>query len=135
MTALAKDRITPRRSGEDMVDPVAAGAVIHAGALVVLDATGYAAPGSTVLNLVARGVAQAAVDNSGGADGDKTVAVRRGIHHFANDGVDTVDRTHIGGTAYIVDDQTVASTDGTGTRSAAGTIIDVDADGVWVDVG
>lgn len=134
MTALAKDRLTPRRAGEDLADPVAADAVIYAGALIVLGATGYAAPGSTALNLVARGVAQEAVDNTGGADGDLTVRSRRGVFRFANDGTDTIDRTHIGGTAYIVDDQTVAATDGTGTRSAAGTIVDVDVDGVWVEI-
>ena len=39
------------------------------------------------------------------------------------------------GTAYIVDDQTVAKTNGSSTRSAAGTIVDVDAQGVWVRVG
>ncbi|MFB0515162.1 MAG: hypothetical protein ACETWG_00985, partial [Candidatus Neomarinimicrobiota bacterium] len=36
---------------------------------------------------------------------------------------------------YIVDDQTVAKTDGTGTRSPAGFIEDVDSNGVWVLVG
>ena len=33
----------------------------------------------------------------------------------------------------MVDDQTVAKTDGTGTRSAAGVVVNVDALGVWVD--
>lgn len=33
-------------------------------------------------------------------------------------------------TAYIVDDQTVAATDGTGTRSAAGRIVLIEWDGV-----
>lgn len=135
MTALTKDRIAPRRVGEDVVDPVAANAVVYVGALVVLNATGYAAPGSTSTTLTARGVAEEAVDNTGGADGDLTVKLRRGVFRFTNDGGDPIDRTHIGGTAYIVDDQTVAATNGAGTRSAAGTIIDVDADGVWVDVG
>lgn len=135
MAALAKDRNTPRREGDQVNDPVAAGARIHAGSFVVLSATGYAAPGSTALNLSARGLAEEPVDNTGGADGDLTVAVRRGIFRFANEAGDLVARTHIGGTAYVVDDQTVAATDGVGTRSAAGKIVDVDADGVWVEVG
>lgn len=133
--ALSADRATPKRDGKQFSDPVAASAQIYAGALVVLNATGYAAPGSTATGLAARGVAQANVDNSAGADGDLNVPVEAGVHRFRNDGTDTVDRTHIGGLAYIVDDETVASTDGTGTRSAAGTIVDVDSVGVWVDVG
>jgi hypothetical protein len=76
--------------------------------------------------------ADAAVSNAGGADGAVTVPVRRGCFRFANNGDCT--RAHIGGSAYAVDDQTVASTDGTSTRSAVGTIRDVDALGVWVEI-
>lgn len=135
MTAQTEGRNTPYRSGVDFVDPVAAASLIYEGALYCLNAAGDAVPGSTALNLTARGVAQVRADNSGGAAGDISVSGRAGIFRFNNDGVDTVDRTHIGGSAYIVDDNVVASTDGTGTRSAAGTIVDVDADGVWVKVG
>jgi len=41
----------------------------------------------------------------------------------------------IGTYCYIVDDQTVAKTDGTATRSSAGKVFDVDAQGVWVEIG
>ncbi len=133
MVALTQDRPTPERAGVDQADPVAAGAVIYAGALVALNATGYAVPGATATGLVARGVAQEAVDNSAGADGAVSVASKRGVFRFANDG--SVGRADIGATAYIVDDQTVANNDATGTRSAAGKIIDVDSVGVWVQVG
>ena len=34
---------------------------------------------------------------------------------------------------YIVDDETVAKTDGTATRSAAGKVVGLDSDGVWVE--
>lgn len=132
MTALTKDRHSPWREASSVSDPVAAGVKIFAGALVVLDAAGNAAPGSTATGLTARGRAEAHIDNSGGAAGDAVITVRRGVFHFENDG--SINRTHIGGTAYIVDDQTLAATDGTGTRSAAGKIIDVDADGVWVEL-
>ncbi len=137
MAALTSDRNTPERLGLDFVDPVAAGAKIFAGALVVLDAAGNAAPAATATGLTARGVAQEQVDNSGGGAGDLTVRTRAGIFPFANDG--SVSRADIGGTAWIVDDQTVANNDGdTGagpTRSVAGTIVDVNADGVWVRIG
>ena len=68
-------------------------------------------------------------------DGEVRVTVRRGWHSFNNSaGADEVTRMHLGQTAYIVDDETVALTDGTATRSAAGEIVDVDSDGVWIDI-
>jgi hypothetical protein len=136
MGALAKDRVTPRRANEDFSFPVAAGAVIYAGALVALSATGYATPGAVAATLQAVGVAQEAVDNAGGQDGDKTVKVRNGAFLFANSAAgDLIALTEIGETCYIVDDQTVAKTDNGGARSPAGMVVDVDADGVWVFVG
>ena len=131
MAQLNTDRATPRRSGVDHSDPVKAGAVIWSGAIVVIDsATGFAAPGSTALGLVVRGVADERVDNTGGANGAINVATSVGVYRFKND--TSVTRQHIGLPAYIVDDQTVASDNGAGTRSAAGIIDDVDAHGVWV---
>lgn len=135
MVALTQPRNTPTRKGSNIGDPVAAGATIHAGALVVLVAAGFATAGSTATGLKARGVAQYSVDNSDGADGDQLIETERGAFRFENDAGDAIDRTHIGSNAYIVDDQTVAATDGTGTRSVAGKIIDVDTSGVWVEVG
>ncbi len=127
MTALAADRITniSKRDGVRYVDPVAASALIYAGALVVLNASGYATKGSTATGLIARGVAVRQVDNSSGADGDEDVETEAGVFDFINNG--GITRAHIGDLAYIVDDQTVAETDGGGTRSAAGTIKDIDS--------
>jgi len=133
MTALTKDRNTPCRTGSSYNDPVAAGVKIYAGSITVLDAAGNAAPGSAATGLKARGMAQEQVDNSAGSAGEKAVNSRPGIYQLANDG--TITRADIGGTAYIVDDQTVADNDGTGTRSAAGKIEDVDSGGVWVQLG
>jgi len=133
MVALSKDKKTNERAGVDYSDPVAAGAQIFAGALVVLDAIGYAQPGTTAVGLTARGVAQENVDNSAGADGDLNAPSKSGRFHFANDG--TIARVDIGSNAYIVDDQTVADNDGGTTRSIAGVIKDVDSDGVFVQVG
>lgn len=136
MTALTKDRDTPRRAGRDYYDPVAAGKTIHAGALVALDSSGNATPGATATTLIARGVAQETVDNSAGSAGDAHVKTMAGVFRFENDGTDTCERTDIGGDAWIVDDQTVANADtGTPSRSKAGTIKDVDDDGVWVAIG
>lgn len=136
MAALTVDRDTPRRAGIEFRDPVAASKTLYAGALVVLDASGNAAPGSTATGLTARGCAQETVDNSGGSAGDVSVPVRAGVFRFANSAsTDEIKRTEIGDTCYIVDDQTVAKTDATSTRSEAGTVVDVDTDGVWVRIG
>jgi len=105
---------------------------IYAGSLVCLDASGNLVPGSVATTLIARGRAEEQVDNSAGSAGDKLCVSRKGIFKFANDG--TIDRANIGDTAYIVDDQTVADNNGTSTRSAAGTIVQVDSDGVWISI-
>ena len=133
MTAATKPTNTPERQLHRVVDPVAAAVNCHAGAIAVLDAAGNTKPGVTATGLTARGVFVESADNSAGAAGDLSIVVEKGVYRFANDGTDTIDRTHIEGTAYIVDDLTVAATDGIGTRSAAGRIVDVDDVGVWVE--
>lgn len=133
--ALTKDRNTLRRDGVQFNDPVAASTRIFAGSLMCLDASGNAVPGSTATTLTARGVAQEQVDNSAGAAGDLRIESRRGVFPFANSAAaDEITRADIGANAYIVDDQTVAKTDGTATRSVAGVIRDVDSDGVWIEI-
>ena len=135
MTALTKDRNTVRRDGVQFSDPVAAATRIFAGSLVCLNASGYAVPGATSTTLKARGVAQEQVDNSAGAAGDLRIETRRGVFPFANStSTDEITRADIGATAYIVDDQTVAKTSATNTRSVAGVIRDVDSHGVWVEI-
>lgn len=129
MVALTQRRFAKRRTGDMFTDPVKAAVDIHEGALVVLDA-GFAAPGRVAVGLKARGVCLTSALNAGGAAGAINVNVGTGTYQFNNDG--TVLRTHIGASAYIVDDNTVAAADGGGTRSIAGLIIDVDADGVWI---
>ncbi|MCG8436193.1 MAG: hypothetical protein MJA83_19415 [Gammaproteobacteria bacterium] len=133
--ALTGDKNAPERDGRLASYPAAAGVVIYNGALVVLNA-GNAAPGFTALNLVAVGRADQQVDNTGGIAGAKTVTVRRGVFLFNNSaGVDEIGLGDVGSDCFIVDDETVALTNGTNTRSPAGKIFDVDAQGVWVRVG
>lgn len=134
MVALAAARNTPRREPGVEGHPVKGATKIYQGGLVCLDATGWAVPGAVATTLVARGRAEETVDNTG-ANGAKSVKVRQGIFLFANSAAgDAITRAEIGDDCYIVDDQTVAKTDGTGTRSKAGKIRDVDAQGVWVEI-
>lgn len=130
--SLTQDRNTGMKATEVLVVPVAAAKKIFAGALVMANATGYATPGATATGQMYLGRAEEYVDNSSGADGDATVEIRRNkAFKWANDG--SITQAHLMQTAYIVDDETVAATDGTSTRSAAGRIVGIDADGVWVE--
>lgn len=134
MPALNQDRNTLRRDGTQIEPPVAANARIYGGALVAITATGLAVPGSTAVGLRSAGVAELRADNTGGADGAIRVRLNRLPHQFANStAADAITLADIGSDCYIVDDQTVAKTNGSGTRSRAGRVFDVDADGVWVD--
>lgn len=135
MAALTEGRNTPERQGALSEHPVAASTKIFEGALVVLDASGNAEPGATATGKTAIGRCEERADNSAGSAGDINVKVRAGIFRWNNSSGDAIDRTHIDGTAYIEDDNTVSATDGGSTQSAAGRIVDVDSDGVWVATG
>ena len=102
--ALTKDRMTPVRDGEVMPFAVAAGAQIFQGALVATNAAGFLVAGSAATGLTYIG---------------------RADEH--------VDQSLVGKTCYILDDETVAATDATGTRSAAGKVLAVETAGVWVE--
>ncbi|RSU57200.1 hypothetical protein [Sphingobium yanoikuyae] len=135
MTAIAADRPTKRRSRGVPVRKMAA-VKVYAGTIVALNASGYLTSGVVATTLVDPGVAAETVDNSGGAAGDLSCRTEKGIWQFANSAsTDLIGITEIGKTCYIVDNQTVAKTDGGGTRSIAGKVYDVDAQGVWVDFG
>lgn len=128
MTALVKN--TPRtRVGDGLrfVDPVAAATLIHAGAMVALNAAGNAIPAIPSATRM-RGVALAEADNSDGATGDENVMIERGSFLVANNG--TINRTHIGGSVYVVDDNTV----GAAGTLIAGKCLDVTTQGVVVEI-
>ena len=132
---LTQDRDTKSKPGVDYSAPAAAGILVHAGALLVLDASGNATPGETATTLTAAGRAKDRVDNTGGAAGDEQVPYDKGVFHYKNSAAaDEITRAEIGDDCYIVDDETVAKTDGTGTRSIAGKIDEIDANGVWVKI-
>ncbi len=131
---LTQDRMTASREGEVMPFAVGAGQEIFQGALVATNATGFLVAGAAATGLTYIGRADEHVDNSGGADGDETVLVRRKqAFLWKNSDADPVGQSLVGKTCYILDDETVAATDGTGTRSEAGTVLVVESNGVWVE--
>jgi hypothetical protein len=143
MAALTSTRST-QRFGVNAVEPsfnfpIKAATKCIQGGIAVIDA-GYVCPGRTALGLIAAGVFDstppAGIDNTGGAAGALTAPVRRGIFKFANSAAgDAIAQADVGAPCFIVDDQTVAKTDGINTRSFAGVIMQVDSDGVWVEIG
>lgn len=133
MAALAQDRDTPERRGLNFGMPAAASKTFYRGAMVAVNAAGYATPGATATTLKGLGRVKGRV-TSPGADGAVTVEYERGVFRFGNSAdADLITRADIGATAYMVDDQTVAKTNGSNTRSPAGIIRDVDTFGVWIE--
>ncbi len=130
MGALSQDRNTPSREGVITSHDVAATTKIYGGSIVMLDSSGNAAPATAASGLICAGCAEEQVDNSSGSAGDLKVKVRKGTRRFANGA--SITKADIGDLAFALDDQTVGKT-GT-SRSAVGRIVDVDSDGVWVDM-
>ncbi len=138
MTVLAAGRQTNRRGevhhlfGKGVQD----GVTIFEGGITVIDvATGYLRPGRASTTDVVVGVA---VDTYvGGATAGAVIAsCHAGVFAFATAAAaDEILLNDIGKICYVVDDQTVGLTDGTGTRIPAGYIFDVDSHGVWVALG
>jgi hypothetical protein len=114
--------------------PMAASTTIWQGSMVAVNAAGNAIPGSTSTTIKRAGRAEATKTNSGAA-GAELIRIQRGCFRYGNstagDAITNADRY---ADCYIVDDQTVAKTDGTGTRSVAGKVVDVDSIGVWVQI-
>jgi hypothetical protein len=136
--ALAADRNTPRRDGQQLSLGVATGKTIYAGGLVMKSSTGYATPGAAATLGTSIGIGRSN-ENQVNAGADGAIAVLTdcyGIYRFANSAAgDAITIADIRRACYIVDDQTVARTSNNGARCVAGIIADVDASGVWVDFG
>jgi hypothetical protein len=106
---------------------------------VVVASAGYAQPATAATGLTCLGVALKTVDNtvSGHTLGALQVPIQRGQFWLANSSAgDAIAAANRGAPCYLVDDQTVALTDSNGTRSLAGTVIDVSSTlGVLVELG
>lgn len=134
--ALSANRNTVERANNLFHFPVAASTKIYQGSLVCINASGLAVPASTSTTLKCVGRAEQLADNSVGLASAINIQVKRGCFKFANSAsADLIALKDIGTNAYLVDDQTVALTNGTNTRSIAGIIRDVDSDGgVWIEI-
>ncbi len=133
--SLSADRDTKKRDGKRYAALAATNVKIFARSLIARNATGYAVPGSTSTTLKTLGCSCAFVDNTGGADGAQSVEYEKGVFLFKNSASgDLITIADVENDCYIVDDETVAKTNGTNTRSIAGKIKAVEATGVWVEI-
>lgn len=135
MTAAVKDRDTQQRQGVRRALPVLAATLLYAGVMAVVGAAGFLTNASTAVGLRCVGVTRGRIDNSTGANGAVQGEVERGVFGpFANSAAaDQIALSELGQDCYIVDNQTVAKTNGGATRSVAGKVFDVNPDGVWVE--
>lgn len=143
MTALAQERLTkdigfplPVRGSY----PIAANTRIFKGSQVAVDSAGRAIPATTIAGGAVRvvGKASSTVDNRtgselGGAAGAASVEVEFGCYGWENStSADEIANDDVGKPCFAVDDQTVALTDGSSTRRAAGFISEVRGGKVYV---
>lgn len=132
MVALTADRNTAMKQGDLRVGLVGAATKTFKGAIVMRNAAGYLIKGATAVGSFGVGISQTYADNTAGANGALSINWRPGVAYLANLAADLCLVTDIGAKCWIADDQTVARTNGGATRSPAGVIEDVDANGVWV---
>lgn len=121
MASLENVRNTEYEAGDTRTFLVEEGVIIYHGALVVLNAAGYAEPGKVDTGLFCVGKADETVDNSLGEDGYASVAVHISNacrdFYWDNDTTDPVTQAHVGRSVYVFDDHTVSS-DSSGTSVA-----------------
>ena len=130
MVALTADRNTPEALGTEREGLLGAAQSIFIGSILMRNVAGQLIKGATALGSV--GVGRAEKRGTSVAAGVTSQRYRSGVHRFANQAGDLVVTADIGAACFIVDDQTVAKTNGTATRSPAGIVDGVDALGVWV---
>lgn len=130
-TACAAPRNTPHRTGEKVSLTMASNVIVYAGSMVCVDSSGLANPAADTSGFAVIGMAEQTVDNRTAVYvATKKITVDRGVFRWAN--ADVIAAADIGKIVYVTDDATVNKTGG-GQNIIAGSVIDVDSDGVWVD--
>ena len=145
MTALAASKALYKLDGSPL--PVQIGykqkisTTIYPGALCAVDTTGYCRPARTSTTDAVVGYAKKNPRAATGlytstVAGDTYVEVAAGVIELNNSASsDEITITEIWDYCYVVDDQTVAKTDGTSTRVRAGRVVGLTGAGVLVLVG
>lgn len=139
MTATTTPINTEYRDGILIPIALAASAIVLQGTFAVVGTNGFALASAAVGgdDQVCVGVWESDAENTG-ANGAAVGLVRRKKQFLvANSATDPVTQAELGLQIYIEDNQTVAKTDGTGTRSVAGRFMGFDTEyttHVWVEI-
>lgn len=130
------ERNTSYKDRELLSLNLAAAAKVEGGKMVAVNATGYAIEGADTANIIIMGVADQTIDNTAGADGAKSVRVRRGkAFLLKNSATNPVTQASVGADVYVEDDETVAVAAGPTNDIVAGQCLGVESAGVCVAIG
>ena len=126
MTALAADKELSFR-GEPCIREYSAGVdVLYMGALIMIDANGYAVAGADTASCKYVGICVEQCDNSGGSAGDLDVKVETGgMGREVKVALTSVEQADVGAVMYISDDQTVGDKTATTNDCAAGILTEL----------
>jgi hypothetical protein len=128
-------QLPPERDGKTRELPVAAGAVISKGDIVIYNGTACIAASEGAGRDAYFGVGIATHSVTGGAnDGDVQVEVRGGTFLIPNSDTTPGLLADIGDDAFAEGPRLASRIHNTNTRARIGTFFAVDADGVWVTI-
>jgi len=134
MPALTEDKVLQKSDGVELDFPVAASQKIFGGAMVCVNAAGFALEGSDTAGLIFQGIAMNQVDNSAGANGDKSVVLRRRGLVMVTMGT-AITQANVGDNVFLVDDQTVDLTANVTNAIFCGIIAKyVSSTIAWIDI-
>jgi hypothetical protein len=133
-TVLAADKAIQYTEGVELGFPVINADIIYAGALVSVNAAGYAVPGADSAGQIFVGVATERKDNSSGGAGDLSVAVRRrGL--FKMTFATAITQANVGDNVFLVDDDSVDLAANVTNKIFCGIIAAyIDSTHAWVDI-
>lgn len=143
MAATTVDINTPRKFIERLAADdslVAANTSIPAGALFAINGSGHAVNGADTAGLKIIGRAPRRIANTTGAAAKVVPAANAeaGVFWYATSGANALTVADVGGTAYVLDNQTVVRAAGTTNSIVAGAIDAFEAingvNGVWIKI-
>jgi hypothetical protein len=138
MTAATKDILTDQYGTPDVVlpqllnFPVAAATTLYAGTFAATNSSGYLVATPTASSKIWGRIEKQVVNTTAagfGSAGDLNAEIHQGYFYLNNDATNPCVDTARGSLCYVVDNNTVGSSDVGGTLPAAGIIIGVPASG------
>lgn len=144
MSQLAAERSSPKMDASGAAGPpdkmdlaLITGATVYQGGLACFQpSSGFGVDATATTGLLCYGIWEKDATNTGASGSVHVNALGGTFKLLSGTGADLITQADAGSIAYIIDDQTFGLTNGGGTRSPAGIIMQVDSDGgVWVQMG